>query len=103
MKGMLVARASAAPKNPGHAGIEIYLSQYSSGSQTEMLKVVCQSRAVNLNIGTTAACFQERGIHAASTRLCKRRLSGLKAALQRQTGACESLSPRRMQRRQRLQ
>ena len=28
MKGMLVARASAAPKIPGHAGIEISLSQY---------------------------------------------------------------------------
>ena len=28
MKGMLVARASAAPKIPGHAGVEIYLSQY---------------------------------------------------------------------------
>ena len=29
-KGMLVARASAAPKIPGHAGVEIYLSQYCS-------------------------------------------------------------------------
>jgi len=28
IKGMLVARASAAPKIPGHAGVEIYLSQY---------------------------------------------------------------------------
>jgi len=28
MTGMLVARASAAPKIPSHAGVEIYLSQY---------------------------------------------------------------------------
>jgi hypothetical protein len=27
-KGMLVARAWAVPKIPGHAGVEIYLSQY---------------------------------------------------------------------------
>ncbi len=28
LTGMLVARASAAPKNPGHAGLAIYWSQY---------------------------------------------------------------------------